>query len=254
MSVFIRLATIVLAFCAAFAAHARPLEEIRKSGTIVLGVEGCCEPFAYTKFMKLIGYEVEMAEAVAQHMGLEVKWEIADFGKLLPGLAANQWDAVVASHAITPERSKSVTFAQPHYCSGGQIVSMSAEVSKAADLADRVVAVQSGTSYLDAVKKIPGIREIKELSNHNAARNALIARSADAWVADYFMVWKMNTQAELLGFHLGDVLFVEQIAAAFAKDNHALAAAWNKALAEVMQDGTIAALSHKYFKEDIRCK
>jgi len=73
-------------------------------------------------------------------------------------------------------------------------------------------------------------------------------------VTDYFVAWKLNTQAELLGFHLGDVLFVEQIAAAFAKGNQSLADAWNMALHEAMQDGTIAAISHKYFRENITCK
>jgi len=255
MSVFIRLAAVTLAlFCAAFATQARPLEEVRKSGTIVLGTEGGYEPFIYVKHMKLTGYEVEVAEAVVERMGLNVQWEIADFDKLLPGLADNRWDAAVASHTITPERALSVTFAQPHYCSGGQIVSMNPEISKVADLAGKVVAVQAGTSYLKAVQKIPGIKEVKELSNHNSARNALIARSADAWVTDYFVAWKLHAQAELLGFHLGDVLFVEQIAAAFAKGNQSLADAWNKALREAMQDGTIAAISHKYFRENITCK
>ncbi|MNU07366.1 Bacterial extracellular solute-binding protein, family 3 [compost metagenome] len=49
------------------------------------------------------------------------------------------------------------------------------------------------------------------------------------------------------------MLFIERIAAAVAKGNSSLAGGWNKALAEVMADGSYAALSKKYFNEDVRC-
>jgi polar amino acid transport system substrate-binding protein len=51
----------------------------------------------------------------------------------------------------------------------------------------------------------------------------------------------------------GGYLFVEKIAAAVKKDNASLAKAIDKAIADVMADGTYKALSEKYFKEDIRC-
>jgi len=254
MSTFTQLVASALALCAVFATQARPLEDIHKSGTIVLGTEGSYEPFSFVKHMQLTGYEVEVAEAVAERMGLAVKWEITDFENLLPGLDTNQWDVALGSHTITAERAKIASFGRPHYCTGGQIVSMTPEISKAADLVDKTVAVQKDTTYVAAAKTIPGVKQVNELASSAAARNALIARSADAWVTDYFIAWEMQSQAGMLGFHLGDVLFVEQIAAAFAADNQPLADAWNRALSEAMQDGTVAAISHKYFKQDIRCK
>jgi len=254
MSRFIQLAAAALALCAVFTTQARPLEDIRKSGTIVLGTEGSYEPFSFVKHMQLTGYEVEVAQAVVERMGFEVKWEITDFEKLLPGLDKNQWDVALGSHTITAERAKIATFGLPHYCTGAQIVSMTPEISKATDLAGKIVAAQKDTTYVAAAQKVPGVKQINELASSTAARNALIARSADAWVTDYFIAWEMQSQAEMLGFHLGDVLFVEQIAAAFALGNQPLADAWNKALREVMQDGTVVAISHKYFKQDIRCK
>ncbi len=52
---------------------------------------------------------------------------------------------------------------------------------------------------------------------------------------------------------LGDMLFIERIAPAMAKGNTGLADAWNKAFAEVLADGSYAAVSKKYFNEDVRC-
>ena len=53
---------------------------------------------------------------------------------------------------------------------------------------------------------------------------------------------------------MGELLFVERIAAAVPKGNAGLAAAWNKALSEVISDGSYAELSKRYFEEDVRCK
>lgn len=55
------------------------------------------------------------------------------------------------------------------------------------------------------------------------------------------------------GFKLGEMVFIEQIASAVTKGNAGLADAWNKALAATMADGSYAAVSTKYFNEDVRC-
>ena len=55
------------------------------------------------------------------------------------------------------------------------------------------------------------------------------------------------------GFKLGDMLFIERIAPAMALGNTSLTEAWNKAFAEVLADGSYAAVSKKYFNEDVRC-
>jgi polar amino acid transport system substrate-binding protein len=53
--------------------------------------------------------------------------------------------------------------------------------------------------------------------------------------------------------HPGDFLFIEKIAGAVKKNNNGLADAVNKAVVDLMADGTYAALSKQYFGEDIRC-
>ena len=52
---------------------------------------------------------------------------------------------------------------------------------------------------------------------------------------------------------MGDFVFIEKIAAAVKKGNGSLSAAYDKALAEVMADGTYKTISEKYMQEDIRC-
>ena len=72
--------------------------------------------------------------------------------------------------------------------------------------------------------------------------------------SDRFVAKEMIQKTPKAGFKTGDLLFVEQIAAAVSKGNDGLADAWNKALKELIADGTIGKISQKYFQEDITCK
>jgi len=240
--------------CTATALHARTLEEIQQDGTILLATDDSYPPFSFLHAGHLTGYEVEVAQAVVQKMGLKWEWKVSNFEAALPGLAQNHWDLVIASHAITPERAKTVAFAAPHYCSGGQIISLNPTISKVADLKGKVVAAQTASTYFEAAGKVPGIKEVKPFVTEQLALDALLHRRVDAWVADRFIAKKMHSEGSLLGFRAGQMLFVERIAAAVAKDNVGLLQAWNSALQALMADGSIAALSQKYFKEDVTCK
>lgn len=243
-----------VALCAAVSVQARPLDAIQKSGSITLASEGQYAPFNFFKGKQLTGYEIEVAEAVAKKMNLKYEWKAVGFDALLTGLAQDRWDLVIASHGITEERAKAVTFTHPHYCSGGIIVSMNPSIKTAADLAGKVVAVQTGTSYLEHVKQVPGVKEVKNFPTDEAARSALASKRVDAWVTDRFVAKEMLAKAPKAGFKTGDMLFIEQIAAAVSKGNTGLADAYNTALKALIADGTIKAISQKYFQEDVTCK
>ena len=197
-----------------------------------------------------------IAGALAEELGYtadNVQWVRATFdASITPG--AKDWDLNIQQFSITPEREKAVTFTVPHYCSGGIIVSLNPAIKTAKDLAGKVVAVQTGTSYLDHVKKVPGVKEVKNFPTDEAARSALGSKRVDAWVTDRFVAKEMLAKAPKAGFQTGDMLFIEQVAAAVSKGNTQLADAYNKAFKELVADGTIAAISNKYFQEDVTCK
>lgn len=245
---------LVAALCGTVTVHARSLGDIQKSGTIILASEGQYAPFNYFKGKQLTGYEIDVAEAVVKKMGLKFEWKAVGFDALLTGLTQDRWDLVIASHGVTEERAKAVTFTLPHYCSGGQIVSTKPTISKVGDLAGKTVAVQTGTSYMEHVKKVPGVKDVKNFPTDEAARSALVSKRVDAWVTDRFVAKEMMSKNPKAGFKAGDMLFIEQIASAVSKGNQGLADAWNKALKEAIADGSVAAISNKYFQEDVTCK
>ena len=243
-----------LALLVTVATHARPLPDIQKSGKLLAATEGAFAPFNHFEGSKLTGFEVELAEMVAKKMGLAIEWKTIGFDALLTGLGQDRWDLVIASHGITEERAKAVSFMAPHYCSGGLIVAKDPKIRTGKDLAGKVVAVQTGTTYLDNVKKLTGAKEVKNFPGDGDARAALVTGRADAWVSDRFTALEALRKNPNLKLHAGDLLFTERIAAAAAKGNNSLVQAWNQALAALLADGSYAQLSRRYFGEDVRCK
>ena len=235
-------------------AQARPFDEVKKDGKIIIATEGQFAPFNYFQGTKLTGFEVDVAEAIAAKMGLKVEWKALGFDALLAGLRQDRWDMVIASHGITEERAKAVTFTEPHYCSGGVIVAKDAAIKSAKDLVGKVVSVQTGTTYLENVKKLAGVKEVKNFPQDTDARGALLTGRVDAWVTDRFVAKQALDANPSGGMRMGDFVFVERIASAVAKGNSSLAGEINKALAAIQADGSYAALSKKWFNEDIRCK
>ena len=235
-------------------AQARSLDEVKKDGKIIVATEGQFAPFNYFQGAKLTGFEVEVAEAMAAKMGLKIEWKALSFDALLTGLRQDGWDMVIASHGITDERAKAVTFTEPHYCSGGVIIAKDAAIRTGADLAGKVVSVQTGTTYLENVKKVSAVKEVKNYPQDTDARAALASGRVDAWVTDRFVALNSLKANPGLGLKMGDFLFIERIASAVAKGNTGLAGEINKALAAIQADGSYATISKKWFGEDIRCK
>jgi polar amino acid transport system substrate-binding protein len=247
----IALAAVVLA--GASTVQARTIEEIRKSGTLIVASEGKFAPFNFVDAGKLTGFEIDVANAVAAKMGLKVEWKTMGFDGLLVGLQQDRWDMVIASHGVTEERAKAVTFANPHYCTGGVIISKDGALKTAKDLNGKVVAVQTGTTYYDNAKKLP-VKDVRNFPQDNSARAALETGHVDAWVTDKFVGKASLAATPGTSLKLGDFLFTEKIAAAVGKGNTGLVTEVNKALGAMMADGTYAAISKKWFNEDIRCK
>lgn len=248
-------AAVVMLFGAASTASARNVDAIKKAGTIIVATEGQYAPFNFFEGSKLTGFEVDVMEGVAKKMGLKIEWKTLGFDALLTGLGQDRWDLVIASHGITEERAKAVTFTAPHYCSGGAIVAKNTALKTAKDLAGKTLAVQTGSSYLEAAQKIPGVKEVKNYPKDPDAQAAVMSDRADAWITDKFVVMDVLKTNKNTGLHANGMLFVEKIAAAVSKGNQGLADAYNKALGEFMAaGGGYDALSTKYFSEDVRCK
>ncbi|ACO45630.1 ABC transporter substrate-binding protein [Deinococcus deserti] len=234
-------------------AEARTWEEIKRSGTIKIATEGAFPPFNMIKGKQLTGFEVDLAKELATQLGLKVQWVTQPFDNLLIGLNQDRYDFVIASHGITPERAKAVNFANPHYCTGGAIVTRPGGPMTAAALKGKKVAVQVGTTYLENVRKVPGVGDVKTFPKDTDAQAALMAGRVDAWVGDKFTGIDL-VKAQKGKVIQGDMLFKESIAMAVKKGNSGLLKELNAALAKALTNGSYAKISSQYFGQDVRCK
>lgn len=234
--------------------QARDWSVIKSSGTIIAATEGAFAPFNYYEGTKLTGYEVDVAEALAKHLGLKIEWKAVPFDAQLAAVKQDRYDFAIASHGYTAERAKAVDFASPHYCTGGQIAAAKDGPLTAEALKGKTVGVQLATSYFDAAKKLPGVKSVKTYKADPEAFSALKAKKIDAWISDKFVVLETLGKNPDAGIVKGDMVFVERVSLIMRKGNKEFMDTINKALADLTTDGTLKTISEKYFKEDITCK
>ncbi len=237
-------------------AQVRSFDAIRRSGEIRIGTEGAFPPFNYfDEKNQLTGFEVDLGNAIAKKLGLKPVWIAQSFDSLLIQLNQGRFDFVIASHGITEERAKAVDFTNPHYCTGGLIVSKKGGPRTAKDLQGKVVGVQIGTTYMEAAQKIPGVKQVRTYQKDPDALQDLLSGRLDAWITDRFVAKEAIKERKLENtLQLGELLFQERVAMAVAKGNKGVLDALNQALADLMKDGTYAQISKKWFGEDVRCR
>lgn len=235
-------------------AQGREWRVIKDSGSIVAATEGGFFPFNYFEGSKLTGFEVELAEAIVRKLGLRLEWRVVPFDAQLAAIVQDRFDFAIASHGYTEERAKSVAFADPHYCTGGQIAAIKGGPLSVAALSGKTIAAQLATTYYDSARKIDGVKAVKTYKADSDAFAALKARKVDAWISDKWLIRSTLEKNADSGVVAGEQLFVEKVSMILHRDNKALAEQLNRGLAEVRKDGTYAALSQKYFRADVSCR
>ena len=117
---------ILMVFISLPAFTQKVLSTILKKGEIRIGMTGTQPPFTMkAKNGELIGYEVDLAKALAKNMGVKLKIVEMPFSDLLGAIKAGKVDAVMSGMTMTPERNLEVLFAGPYLLSGKAILTKS---------------------------------------------------------------------------------------------------------------------------------
>src|SRR5919112_1920157 len=118
-------------------------------GTLTVATEGTYRPFSYHDEGSgdLVGYDVEVAQAVADKLGLEVQFQETQWDAIFAGLDAGRFDTIANQVSITPERKEKYRFSKPYTISHGVIVVNEGDTSIAGfDDLDGKTTAQSLTS------------------------------------------------------------------------------------------------------------
>ncbi|ULH14044.1 ABC transporter substrate-binding protein (plasmid) [Deinococcus sp. KNUC1210] len=233
--------------------QALPLAQISQAGVLRLATSADFAPFNSKDGTTLSGFEVDLGNLIAQTLGLKVQWTVAPFDSIFDGLNTEQYDAVIASHAITSTRLKVVDFARPHYCTGGVVLSRRGGPADHKALVNQKVGAESGSTYFAYLKKLPFQKAIQLFPTSDDAIQALAFGKVSAVVTDRFAALAAVKAYPGATLVLGEQLWKEEIGMAVRKGNTTLKAALDSALNTLLENGKYRALSLKYFKQDIRC-
>ena len=220
----------------------------------VFANSGAYKPFSFDKGGKIVGFDVDIANEIAKRLGREpVMQSPVPFDALIQGLKANKYDALVASHAITDERKKAVDFSRPYYRSGAQIFVAEAttDVNGPTDLKGRKIGVVKASTYLDLAKTLTGEGEVTTYDSDVIALQDLGTGRVDAVITDKLVGLLARTGSGLKVKAVGDVLQQDEMAIAVQKGNTELLIAIDKALDDMIADGTYEKISARWFGESI---
>ncbi|MFI6680872.1 ABC transporter substrate-binding protein [Kribbella sp. NPDC050470] len=129
--------------------------EMKKKGTLVFATNAPYPPLEYFKEdnKTLIGYDIDLGNAIGAAMGLKVEWKNISFDAIIPGLQAGKYDAGMAGFSIEHERLGTVDFVSYYLSGGGFLIKKGSgiKVGSFDDLCGYRVAVQKGVSQVDAL-------------------------------------------------------------------------------------------------------
>lgn len=228
--------------------------QLINDGTLVVAMSGEFQPFSYFDGDQLTGFDYDIGQAVAEEMGLEVKGETATFASLIGGLQANRYDVLIASMTPTEERAEAVDFTQGYYSSGAQVfVPAGSDCTDPADLDDPTIGVATGTTYATYLEGEGAdlVGEIRSFDSDVVALRDLGTGRLDAVMTDRLVGLYQIEEAGLDVVECGDPLYSESPAFAVKKGNTGLVEDLNAALDTIVENGTYAEISEKYFGQDI---
>jgi cystine transport system substrate-binding protein len=236
-------------------ASAASLQAIQDEGVLVVGTEGTYPPFTFHEAGggELTGYDVEVAEAVADELGVEVEFQETQWDAIFAGLEAGRFDMIANQVSITPEREQDYAFSMPYTFSKGVIVVNEGDtsISSFEDLEGRTTA-QSLTSNWNELAEQSGAN-VENVEGWAQSVALLQQGRVDATINDELTFFDYeNAEGGDTGLEIAAETDEEaRNAFAFRAGSDDLVDAVDEALAQLRKDGTLTEISEKYFGTDV---
>lgn len=229
------------------------LDSVKQRGTLKVAMEGTYPPFNYKENGQLAGFEVELANALAQKMGVKADFSTSEWSAILAGLQAGKYDVVINQVGITDKRKETFDFSTPYTLSSPQLIIRQDEkrdFKTLADLKGKKLGLGQGTNFAEVAKAAGGI-DIKTYPGSTEYLQDLALGRIDAALNDSLLIPYIVKKTKLPlkpGAPVGEL---EKSGIAFVKGNPQFKAAIDKALADLQADGSFAKMSNKWFDRDV---
>lgn len=229
--------------------------ELQEEGTVNVGFSNE-PPYAYenTDTGELEGVNIEIATAVFEEMGIEeVNGHLTDWGELIPGVQAGQYDVITAGMAILPDRCENAIFSEPEMQYGEGLVVAAGnpmDIHSYADIADNpdvTLALMEGTTQFDFVDQegvssdqIMSVADIPGQLSAVQSGNADVTAATGPTLREAYESLDSDDVELVEDFEQPDIDGIPSFgAAAFNMEDEELRDAYNEALATLKEDGTI---------------
>ncbi|NLB88383.1 MAG: amino acid ABC transporter substrate-binding protein [Syntrophomonadaceae bacterium] len=233
-------------------------EDIQAKGYFVVGLDDAFPPMGFREegTNDIIGFDIDLAKEAAKRLGVDVQFQPVVWDTVIEELNGGKIDVIWNGLTITEERKEKIAFTDP-YVEDKQIivVQKSSDIATKADLADKVVGIQAGSSAMKAVQKdaatYESIGEFVEFGSNDEALLDLATGRLDAVVVDEvvgrYYIAKKPDDYKVLEEHFG----LEEFGVGLRKNDTSFLAELQKVLDEMKADGTMTEVSNKWFGEDI---
>ncbi|HMT20925.1 MAG TPA: ABC transporter substrate-binding protein, partial [Promineifilum sp.] len=231
-------------------------ERVQQAGKLVIGTAADYPPFEfYNSNYELDGFDIALAKALGEELGLEVEFNDYAFDGLLDQVQLGQVDAAIAAISVTPERSERVDFSNLYYIGSSAVVAGPAftqTITSAADMAGLTVGVQRGTTYQAWAQENlvnNGYIPQENLITYPTLRDMFTDLRAGK--LDVALMGKLTADTAVRGRGLklvGEGLSSQRFAIALPKGS-SLVEQLNEALLTLQVDGKFAELSKLYLSE-----
>ena len=220
-----------------------------EAGKLTLATNAEFPPYEYHDGDKIVGIDMDIADAIAKKLGLEVQIEDIAFDSVILEVTSGKADIGLAGISATDERKQSVDFSDTYTTSKQLIiVKDDSPIKGSKDLEGKTVGVQTGTTGDILASDIKDVKpEIYDKGMD--AVQALSQGKVDAVIIDSEVAKKFVEETS--GLKVLDEAFAdENYAIAIKKGNKELLDSVNKALSELKSDGTIDSIIAKYIKAE----
>lgn len=231
------------------------LADIQQKGEMVVAMEGTWAPWTYVnEDGDLVGYDVEVAQAIAEKLGVEASFITGEWDGLLAGLDAGRYDIMVNGVNITPDRAEKYDFSVPYaYDRMAVIVKGDNDsITKMEDLSGKKTANTISSTYAETARSYGA--EVTGVDDLAATFELLYSGRIDATLnaeVTYYDYMAQHPDADLKIACLAEEADSVAIPMRKGDETKTLREAVDQALNELAEDGTLSQLAVKYFGTDI---
>jgi L-cystine transport system substrate-binding protein len=229
------------------------LKTVKDKGTLLIGTEGTYPPFTFHDTSgNLTGFDVELATEVAKRIGVKPEFKETQWDAIFAGLDAKRFDMIANQVGIRPDRQEKYDFSDPYITSAGVLIAhKDNDKVKAFEDIKGLNAAQSMTSnYADMAKKNGA--KIVGVDGFQQAVELLAQKRVDVTINDklsFLDYKKQKPDAPIKVAATADD--VSSSGFMFRKKSETLVDEVNKALKDIVDDGTYKKISEKWFGEDV---